>query len=258
MKNSTLSVIMPALNEEKNIEGAIFSTIYALEKHGIEGEIIVINDGSTDNTETLVNQIILEHSHVKLINHSKPCGIGYSFFDGVKNSKNDVVVMFPGDNENNPDDALIFFYLMKNVDIIVPFISNIQVRSEFRRSLSALFRFIINLSFGINLNYTNGTVFYNRAVLNEIDIKSFGFLYQAEALIKLVKKGYLYAEVPNLLSKRTHGKSKALSLKSLINIVHSYIKLFWEINILKTAKRLEEKDFCINSATKRRLGEKHD
>jgi hypothetical protein len=57
---------------------------------------------------------------VKLINHDRPRGIGFSFFDGVKSSDKEVVVLFPGDNECSPGDALAFFPLMKEIDIIVP------------------------------------------------------------------------------------------------------------------------------------------
>ena len=48
------SIIMPALNEEKNIELAIVNSLDALDHFGISGEIIVINDGSIDNTEALI------------------------------------------------------------------------------------------------------------------------------------------------------------------------------------------------------------
>ncbi|MFH0702976.1 MAG: glycosyltransferase family 2 protein [bacterium] len=235
MKNLTLSVIMPALNEEKNIELAVNSTICALKKYNINGEIIVINDGSTDNTKIIVENLCQNNNPVKLINHENPKGIGYSFWDGVKNSTKDIVVMFPGDNENDPEDALTFFHLMQDVDIIIPFIHNIEVRERKRRIISSIYRFIINISFGISLNYTNGTVFYRRLILNDIELKNFGFFYQAELLIKLIRKGYLFAEVPNYLSIRNTGKSKAVTLKSLMKVMKGYLNLAYEIHI----KRIE-------------------
>jgi dolichol-phosphate mannosyltransferase len=231
----TLSVIMPALNEENNIEAAINSTLDAFKKHNINGEIIVINDGSTDKTRNLVEEISKHNSRVSVIHHNYPKGIGYSFWEGVKHSTNDVVVMFPGDNENDSDNALEFFYLMQDVDIIVPFIHNIEVRDRFRRLISSIYRFIINMSFGINLNYTNGTVFYRREILDDIELKNYGFFYQAELLIKLIRKGYLFAEIPNYLSTRNSGKSKAVTLKSLFKVMNGYLQLVFDIHI----KRIE-------------------
>ena len=231
MKNPTLSVIMPALNEENNIEEAIKSTLDAFKKHNIDGEIIVINDGSSDKTGKIVEEIIKINNRVFLVNHEKPMGIGYSFWDGVKTSTRDVVVLFSGDNENDPESALEYFYLMNNVDIIVPFILNIEVRERIRRIISSVYRFIINISFGLSLNYTNGTVFYRRIILDDINLKNSGFFYQAEILTKLIRMGYLFVEIPNYLKPRLGGKSKALTLNALINLIKGYLRLAYDIHV---------------------------
>jgi dolichol-phosphate mannosyltransferase len=233
----SLSIIMPSLNEQINIINAINESFKAVDLYHIKAEIVVINDGSTDSTRKLVEEYIKKNKKrsVHLVNHEKPMGIGYSFMDGVKNASNDVVVMFPGDNENNPFSALEFFYLMSNVDILVPFIHNVEVRDKFRRLLSSLYRFIINMSFGISLNYTNGTVFYRKCLLKDVLLQTTGFFYQAELLIKLIRKGYLFAEVPNILSVRSSGKTKAVSVKSFLNVAKSYLYLIYQIHI----KRIE-------------------
>jgi len=191
---------------------------------------------------------------VKLINNQITQGIGRAFFKGVSEAKNDVVVMFPGDNENDPSDLMPFLKLMENVDIVVPFIHNVEIRNRFRRLVSAIYRFIVNISFGLNLNYSNGTVLYRRSILEDIELISDGFFYQAELLIKLIRKGYMFAEVPCLLSKRFSGKSKALTLKSLIRVIRAFLKVFFEIHILRLEGR--RKDYRVlnaNSATYRRI-----
>lgn len=248
----TLSVIMPCLNEEENVASAIQRALDAFGRHGIDGEIIVINDGSGDGTAGVVRNLSERHSNIRLIEHTQPKGIGVSFWDGVRNARNDFVTMFPGDDENDPDDALLHYYLTRDVDIIVPFIHNVEVRSIIRRVISSLYRFIINMSFGMNLNYTNGTVIYNRAILNGVQLKSSGFLYQAELLIKLIRAGYLYAETPHFLERRGSGKTKALTIKSFLQVTRGYLRLIWEIHVLR---RTGFSDVPINprSATYRRM-----
>jgi len=237
MKKYSLSVIMPALNEEKNIEKAVTDTINALKKHAINGEIIIVNDGSTDNTANIAQELSQKFDNIKIITHKFPQGIGSSVWEGFNSSQKDIVVMFPADNENDPDDALRFFDLMDNVDILVPFIHNIEVRDKTRRLISAIYNFIINMTFGIKLNYHNGTTLYRRAILNDIELSNFGFFYQAEMLIKLIRKGYLFAEVPNYLGQRASGESKALTWKSFLQIIKGYLNLAYTIHI----KALEAK-----------------
>lgn len=231
----TLSVVMPCLNEQNNVSSAIRRTIAAFDRHGIEGEIVVINDGSTDGTAGVVHTLAGRYPNVRLIEHTRPMGIGASFWDGVRNARNDFVTMFPGDDENDPDDALLCYYLTRDVDIIVPFIHNVEVRSSWRRLISSLYRFVINISFGTNLNYTNGTVVYNRTILEGVTLKSSGFFYQAELLIKLIRAGYLYAETPHFLLRRDSGKTKALTLKSFLKVARGYLGLIWEVHVMRSS-----------------------
>ncbi len=229
----TLSVVMPCLNEEENIEAAMKSTLAAFDRYGIEGRLIVVNDGSTDKTRDIVCQLMTRDSRLTLLEHDKPWGVGASFWDGVKQSKDEYVTIFPGDNENSPEETLAYFGLTEDVDIIIPFIHNSEIRARWRRIISSCYRFIINVSFGTSLNYMNGTVIYSTAVLKEIQHYSTGFFYQAETLIRLIRAGYLYAEVPHFLQRRGFGQTKALSLRSLWNVTRGYFRLIWDIHVLR-------------------------
>jgi dolichol-phosphate mannosyltransferase len=229
MEKLFLSVIMPALNEERNILPAIQSTLKAFGDLNIKGEIVVVNDGSTDHTEALIREMMAQDPRVQMLKHEKPEGIGKSFWDGVQDAPGNIVTMFPGDNENDPYEALRYIDLLQHVDIVVPFVCNRGSRGKFREFLSFLYRIIINLSFQMNLNYTNGTVLYRKSILDSMHLQSRGFLYQAEILVKMIRKGYLFAEVPCSLGKRTTGTSKAISFRSFINVVKGYFLLLLAI-----------------------------
>ncbi len=214
---------MPALNEEKNIVRAVENVIESFDRVGISGEIIVMNDGSTDGTENAIEGLIKKHSFIRLISHDKPEGIGASFWEGIKKSRGEVVTMVPGDGENDAFEILRYLPLMNHVDVVIPFVYNANVRSLKRRLLSKLYKGIINLSFGMLLNYMNGTVMYRKCVLDNIDLKARGFFYQTELLIKCLKNGYMYAEVPYILKERGAGGSKATTIKSLLGVMRGYL-----------------------------------
>jgi glycosyltransferase involved in cell wall biosynthesis len=235
----SLTVVMPCLDEENNVTAAVQATLKAMDRRAIKGELIIVNDGSTDRTREILEALSAQDNRIRVFNHDRPNGIGASFLHGVREARGEFVTMFPGDNENDADDALTYFYLSLDVDIIVPFIHNVEVRSRWRRLLSSIYRFIVNMTFGTNLNYTNGTVIYNTEVLRDVIVNSKGFFYQAELLIKLVRAGYLYAEAPHFLATRPFGTTKALTLRSLGDVIRSYLGLIWDIHIVRRSGRAE-------------------
>ncbi len=148
MNGLKLSIIMPALNEEDNIRGAIDNTLEAIRTFDINGEVIVVNDGSSDGTQKIIEEKAGGYNNIiRIIKHDKPKGVGASFWDGVTKANGDIIVMIPGDNENDPKETLRYYMLLEHVDIVIPFIFNREVRPVFRNILSLIFRFVINTTF---------------------------------------------------------------------------------------------------------------
>ena len=243
---------MPCLNEEDNLAAAVQDALKALYDKGVEGEVIVVNDGSTDKSQVIVEEIALSDPRVQVLNRKKRGGIGQAFWDGAAIAAYPFVVMIPGDNENETSEVLSYYDLVHRVDIVVPFIHNVEVRDIRRRLISSLYRFIINFSFGTLLNYTNGTVVYNTKALRTITLRSTGFFYQTELLVKLIRKGFLYAEVPQFLGTRGGGKSTALTLKSFYSIFWSFIRLLIDVRILRTEGNSSDLNFPVGTSSHRK------
>lgn len=233
-----ISVVMPALNEEENISDAIDNTLRSFEAFDINGEVVVVNDGSKDQTGTKVDEIMKKTDRVRMLKHVSPQGIGASFWDGVDNAKGDIVVLLPGDNENDPMEIFRYCRMLEHVDIVIPFVFNREVRSFFRNLLSYVYIFIINTTFLVNLNYTNGTVLYRKVVLKKLKYRSSSFFFQTDILIRLLKRNYLFAEVPYKLEQRGHGKSKATSFPSLLQVIKGYLQLVRDFYFTKKGNSL--------------------
>lgn len=248
--NLALTIVMPALNEEKNIVNAINDTLKAFKELNLSAEILVVNDGSSDDTPLLVQSLIEKNPGlIRMLSHAQAMGLGASFWDGVDNAKGDIVCMLPGDNENEPKEILRYLKLMDDVDMVVPFVFNKEARPALRNFISFFYRVIINSTFNITLNYTNGTTLFRRAILKELKYRAGGFVYQADILIRLIKRGYLFAEVPYRLRVRKGGKSKAVSLRSLNNVIKGYIRLLIDIYLKQECRK---KALCLESISSKR------
>ncbi len=246
-KNSEFTVIMPALNEERNIILAIKNVLSGFEKSAVSGEIIVVSDGSTDKTENLVRDFMQTDERVRLVVHDKARGIGASFWDGVDQAYGAAIVLLPGDNENDPMEIFRYAPLLEHVDIVVPFVFNREARAFFRNILSSVYCSIINATFHTNFNYTNGTVLYRTSVLKELSNRNFNFFFQTDILVRLISQGYLFAEVPYRLDIRKGGVSKAVSLASLMKVIRGYVRLAADFYF--GGKRANEKGFAKDSMT---------
>jgi hypothetical protein len=143
---------------------------------------------------------------------------------------------------------------MEQVDLVIPFIFDKETRPFFRKLLSSFYNFIINVSFFVNFNYTNGTILYRKSILKELSHRSKGFFFQTDILIRTVKKGYLFAEVPHRLNLRASGSSKSIKFSSLMCLIKEYLCLLKDCCFKK--RQIFKKEFAVDSITAVRRNKK--
>jgi dolichol-phosphate mannosyltransferase len=254
-----ISVVMPCFNEAENIEAAIDNVCHGLFEKGLRGELIIVNDGSSDSSFNVIQRkTAVTGIEITVINKSENQGIGRAFWDGAEKARYDFIVMIPGDGENDFFEVLSYFSLLEHVDIVIPYIHNAEARDLRRRIISSVYRLVVNMSFGTSLNYTNGTVIYNKKALRTVELRATGFFYQAELLVKLTRKGFLYAEVPHFVSKRGSGKSTALTVRSLGRLASSFLLLVFDIHIRRVeSKRTKIGALPFGTVTERKYRDHH-
>src|SRR3990167_1852980 len=95
----SLSVIIPAYNEEGNIAAAVGEVVRAVNDKLDDYEIIIINDHRNDRTGSIAEELSRGNSHIKVVHNARNMGLGYNYKKGVELAEKEYVVMFPGDNE---------------------------------------------------------------------------------------------------------------------------------------------------------------
>lgn len=229
MKQPTISIIIPAFNEEKNIESTVKNAISVAQGRFSEYEIFVFDDCSQDKTGIIVDELARSNNRIKVIHNKKNEGFAYNYKEGVELSNNDYIAMVPGDDEILAESISKIFNSVGKADIIIPYTINSQIRPLSRQIVSRSFIALMNLLFGLRLKYYNGPVIHKREVIKSISIKSKSFAFQAEALVKLIKKGHGFIEVGIYIGDKKYCKSKVSFFYDILGVLKTMVGLFKEI-----------------------------
>ena len=223
----SVSVIVPGLNEAGNIEKAISVIIEALKKQKIDDyEILLIDDGSTDGMDKIVDRMAAENDRLRPFHNPIPKGLGYNFRTGVFLAGKNYVGWFPGDNEVLPESMSNTFSQIGKADAVVAYTANPWIRPLYRRLLSTAYTSIFNTIFGLRLKNFNGACFFRREALKNITMTTDSPAYMAEILIQLIKKnGATYIEVPHYIKARSYGRSGVLKWKNVYMIGKTIISI---------------------------------
>ena len=221
-----ISVVVPCFNEEKNIEITVNQTIVFLKKNNICGEIIIVDDGSRDNTCMIAEKLNLAHSNVRVIVHKKNKGLGQACLTGFNNSNGEWVTWLPGDGQFYPEDMINMCNSTNGVEFAlgtIPFTKRIVNDNTWRFMLSKGWRFIIKTLLQFDVNDIAMYAF-RRKILSSITlISSTGFL-NLEFPIKAIKSGVKVKYYNIRLRPRLSGKSKVNNISTIIRSFLEIIK----------------------------------
>lgn len=235
-KKPTLSVVVPALNEEGNLRHTIKSVHQAMGQKFDAYEILIFDDGSTDKTGRIAEELSKEDKNIAVIHNPRTMGFGYNICAGIERAKYEYVTMVPGDNEIPIDSIEQLFRHTGRADIVVSYFTNQGIRPLHRQIVSRIYTTALNLIFGLNMKYYNGPFVYRRTVAQKIPVTTGGFAYLASNLIRMVKMGYSFVEVGIRLGERKHGTSKAITPLNSVVVAKTILLLFLEIHLWEREK----------------------
>jgi glycosyltransferase involved in cell wall biosynthesis len=229
-KTPLLSILITCYNEAEFILDSIRSVLGGLEDSGVDGEILVIDDCSRDNSVELVKQYILEHpeKNVRLKVNSVNRGLAQNYVDGAFLTSGKYYRMCCGDDPEPRDILANIFKHIGRTDIVIPYQVQDELvgRSMFRRRLSKTFTGLVNLVSGYKMVYYNGLVVHLRYNVMRYHPSSYGFGFQADILTRILDQGASYVEVASSSVERKGAKTSALSVRNLLSVGHTLLEIF--------------------------------
>jgi dolichol-phosphate mannosyltransferase len=222
----SLSVVIPAYNDAENILATLENITTAFEPLSIPHEILVIDDGSRDRTAELVEQARQRYPAVRLLKNERNMGFGWSYRRGVEAAALAHIVMVHGDNAWGWATLREFFSHTGEADVIIGFTRDMLTSRTWARTvISKTFTLLVNLITWRHLRYYNGLQIHQAPVLKSLQIDSHGYGFQAEVLVKALRRTRTYLEVPMDLIEREKGESKAFRMKNVVDVLSTLKRL---------------------------------
>jgi glycosyltransferase involved in cell wall biosynthesis len=223
-----VSVVVPAYNEEENLQPTITQVAGKLDELGATFEIIIVNDGSTDGTLGIAEQLAEADARIRLINHLENIGPGSGVFTGMEAANGEFVIFIPADLALEPADLQKYIDASKECDLVVGVRSDRRDYSVMRKVVSYVNIFLIKLLFRMKERQFNYIHMYRSSMLNGINIESRGVFITAEIMIKARDLGYRLQEVDIRYVPRTAGQATCGNPGTIFDTVKDLFGFWWK------------------------------
>jgi glycosyltransferase involved in cell wall biosynthesis len=208
----SLSVVMPAHNEEIAIAGTLRDVIGALSQWVRDFEVIVVNDGSKDATQAIVEDASMADPRIRLINHGDNQGYGAALVSGFEAVTKDLVFFMDSDGQFDIHDLERFFSYIDEYDAVLGYRIN---RQDTRvRKLNAWgWKMLVRLVFGLHVRDIDCAFkLYRAEFFRENRLETHGAMINTEILYKFTHEGYTYTQLGVHHLPRRGGKATGAKL----------------------------------------------
>ncbi len=191
----TVSVVLPAFNEEANVAQAVAEATTAAERLFAEHELIVVDDGSRDRTATIVREIGSGDPRVRVISHGRNRGYGEALRTGFLASRLNYVFFTDADLQFDPEELEGFLPYAGTVDVVAGYRINRQDPPS-RRAMAYAWNVLVRMLFYVPVRDIDCAFkLFDRRVLGDVDIESVGAMVNTELMVKLGRRGASVVEV---------------------------------------------------------------
>jgi len=234
VNNKSVSAVICAYNEERTI-GAVLDK---LNKLSYIHEIVVVNNGSTDQTGAVIQKHMAQDARIRIVTIEKNQGLGHGLSRGILETKGDIVVRQDADLEYDPDELINLVEPIAKGHGQVCFGSRMLVRKAHKAQYfynylaNKLFTFIADFLANINLtDVETAAKAFDGHLIRSIPFRTKGFQIEIEMLFKLRAQGAIFYEVPISYYGRSIAEGKKIRLKDAFTTTWALMTygVFWKL-----------------------------
>jgi len=209
-KEPYLSIIIPAYNEEKSLGSTIHNIVDIFDKSNVSYELIIVDNGSTDNSASIICRLIKEMPKIRSIKVYPNIGYGNGVLHGLRIAKGCILSFIPADGQIRAKDVLKICLKVQGSDIDVCKGVRIVRNDNFTRKFIS---FVYNSAFKLMFNCPYRDInsppkVFKRSFYEAANLKSKDWFLDAEIMLKAYWNKYKVEEVPVIFLSRKSGWSK--------------------------------------------------
>ena len=221
-----LSIVVPAYNEERNLEETIWEVYSCATKVLDAFEVIIVDDGSSDRTGEIADALAHQFSPaVKAVHFQQNRGVGAAYLEGLSMARYPYVTLVPGDNAFNKSGIERVFSRVGTCDLIVSYRTNPKARTTLRRWLSVLATLLMRGLTGRRIKDAHSLYVFPVELARKIDVPA-GYSYHLESLCRLLLMAESYIEVPVELNPKCDQNSGVMKPRTLVTLAGAVLKLY--------------------------------
>ncbi len=234
VRPSGISAVFPAFNDAGTIPSMVLTALMALRQVTDDYEIIVTDDGSSDYTGALLDEMALRYPELRVIHHPENLGYGAALRSGFSAATKEWIFYTDGDAQYNPLELVtLAAALTDGVDIVNGYKITRSDPLE-RKIIGRIYHYMVKWTFGFHLRDVDCDFrLIRRRIFDEIELESTTGTFPLELVKKVQDAGYLFAEVPVHHYFRQYGKSQFFNGRRLLRTGIHLMQLWWRLVIRK-------------------------
>jgi glycosyltransferase involved in cell wall biosynthesis len=227
---TSISIVLPAYNEEANVENSLNEVSTVAQALGVEHEIILVNDGSTDGTGGAARAMAGRIPNLRVVEHYPNRGYGGALKAGFAAASKELIAFFPADKQFDFNEVEQLLKRMNEADIVCGYRAN--RRDNFVRKLNGLgWKMVVRLLFGrLCRDIDCGFKVFRRGILSQVKIVSNGAMIDTELLAGARARGFHIAEEPLTHLPRMAGEATGANLRVIVKAFRDLLRFWWRLN----------------------------